>query len=549
MEKSAEAWPTACRFVTPEVLSEGVTAVKWFLMRAQVILVLLAAACGGSSGDLTVQRTGLNRVNHIIIVMLENHSFDNYFGALAYAPGSPYHTSSMGCAVNDHTCVGGLNCFVDPAHGLTCTNSNPDDDGTQVAAFHAASPCTVPDLGHSWTQSHLEANFSDPNATLSYSPDDGFVRVNDAIFQPDNGIETATEDPTMSFYTQDDLPFYYDLAAKFAIDDQYFASVLGPTLPNRLYEMAATSFGHMSGVDPFPTGVGFKPITGTILDLLDRNGISWTNFTEAGFGGEAMLFRPASATDPHFQSVQDFLAIAAGSSGSGQLPQVSWVAPGPNDNEHPPNDIQLGQAFVSSIISAIRGGPYWKDSVIFLTYDEHGGFYDHVVPPPAPQGGARTPDGLFPGQCADLSNPPASQQPGAGADCSSSVSEAQSFCPALTQNPTGQYPDSCASFDQLGFRVPLMVVSPFAKPHYVSHTIADHSSLLAFIEERFLNVSPPVGGPGRLHLTLRDQHADALEDLFDFDDAPSLNTAVVAAQPPATDCTPATARASARSAP
>jgi hypothetical protein len=151
-----------------------------------------------------------------------------------------------------------------------------------------------------------------------------------------------------------------------------------------------------------------------------------------------------------------------------------------------------------------------------------------VAPPRAPQGSARTPDGISPGQCADLSNPPASLEPGAGADCIG-LADAQLLCPALAQNPRGPYPENCASFDQLGFRVPLVVVSPFAKPHYVSHTIADHTSLLAFIEERFLS---------GLHLTMRDQYANALLDLFDFDNAPSLATAVGHADLPAKDCTP-----------
>src|SRR5262249_17244624 len=152
-----------------------------------------------------------------------------------------------------------------------------------------------------------------------------------------------------------------------------------------------------------------------------------------------------------------------------------------------------------------------KDSVIFITYDEHGGFYDHVAPPRAPQGSARTPDGIFPGQCVDLSNPPASQQPGAGAHCSQSAAEALSLCSALAHTPAGQYPENCASFDQLGFRVPFLVVSPFAKPHYVSHTVADHTSLLAFIEKRFLSDQAAGGAGSRLHLTLRDQYADPLE--------------------------------------
>ena len=236
--------------------------------------------------------------------------------------------------------------------------------------------------------------------------------------------------------------------------------------------------------------------------------------------------------------MQTFLKVAAGTTVDTPLPQVSLVDPSGNDDDHPPTDIQRGQLFLSQVINAIRSGPYWKDSVVFVTYDEHGGFYDHVAPPPAPQGSARTPDGISPGQCADLSNPPASQQPGAGAHCSASASEASSLCPALAQTPAGQYPANCASFDQLGFRVPLLVISPFAKPHYVSHAVADHTSLLAFIEKRFLSDSASSGG-SPLHLTLRDQDADTLEDLFDFDNAPSMDTSVNQAQPPITDCTPA----------
>lgn len=212
------------------------------------------------------------------------------------------------------------------------------------------------------------------------------------------------------------------------------------------------------------------------------------------------------------------------------------------NDEHPPTDIQRGQAFVSQVISVVRQGPYWKDSVIFITYDDDGGFYDHVAPPRASQGRARTPDGISPGQCADLSNPPASEKPGGGAECSTnfmsttdtSVLDAQMLCPELADNPTGPYPAQCASFDQLGFRVPLLVVSPFAKPHYVSHTVGDHTSLLAFIEKRFLSRA----NGSRLHLTRRDQHASTLEDLFDFDNAPSLSTPLLQALPPADDCTP-----------
>jgi len=160
-------------------------------------------------------------------------------------------------------------------------NSNPEDAGLAATAFHNPSRCVIPDLAHAWRDSHLEANFEDPNGNLTDSPNDGFVRMNDDLYQPDRGIETATEDPTMGFYTQVDLPFYYDLAQKFAIDDRYFASVIGPTLPNRLYLLAATSFGHVStgDVNYLPPD-GLKPSTGTILDLLDSRGITWTDYYE-----------------------------------------------------------------------------------------------------------------------------------------------------------------------------------------------------------------------------------------------------------------------------
>ena len=131
---------------------------------------------------------------------------------------------------------------------------------------------------------------------------------------------------------------------------------------------------------------------------------------------------------------------------------------------------------------------------------------------------------------------------GGGDECASnllsktdtSLSDAIALCPALGADPTGPYPSDCADFDQTGVRVPFLAISPFTKPRYVSHAVADHTSLLAFIEKAFL------GGDedSRPHLTLRDQHANTLEDLFDFDGSPSLATPIGTAAPPANDCTP-----------
>ena len=195
------------------------------------------------------------------------------------------------------------------------------------------------------------------------------------------------------------------------------------------------------------------------------------------------------------------------------------------------------------MIDAVRNSPNWKDTIVLITYDEHGGFFDHVAPPAAPQGGARAPDGIAPGQCADASNLPASAAPGAGLNCGESKLEAAQLCPAFT--PAGAFPAQCASFDQLGVRVPLLAISPFSKRHHVSHRVTDHTSILALIERRFLTTDPDASDVAAHtpHLTLRDAHADTLEDLFDFETSPSLNTVVngsLAVPPSASDpgCTP-----------
>ncbi|HET6935075.1 MAG TPA: alkaline phosphatase family protein [Candidatus Angelobacter sp.] len=531
-----------------------------FAFPRRMWLLLVFVTLG--SGIAANAEGNAHKVRHIIVVMQENHSFDNYFGALAYAPGSPYHSPARndrdgdgGCRKNDHSCVDGLTCSVDASGQFTCTNSNLDDDGSTVFAFHDSRRCVAPDLDHGWASTHREANFNSPNDTLFQAFMDGFVRINDKTEQLDNGQENATEDQTMAFYNQNEIPFYYDLAQKFAINDRYFASVLGPTFPNRSYLLAATSFGHLTTSDsfPLPGSGGYKPITGTIFDLMEKNGVTWADyFQDVPQGGS---FRPfPSPIDPHFLPLPVLLGQLGGKPGLPPLPAVAFVDPNfgvafgitKENDEHPPTDIQRGQAFVSLVLNAVRNSPFWQDSIIILTYDEHGGFYDHVVPPRARQGHAPNPDGISPGQCADLSNPPLSLQAGGGAECSfnllsktdTTVKDAADLCPAFALDPTGPYPASCANFDQYGVRVPFVAISPFSKPGYVSHTVGDHTSILALIEKVFMSVEGENDETERPHLTKRDLHADTLEDMFDFNNAPSLNTAIGVALPPAQDCTP-----------
>jgi len=456
---------------------------------------------------------------------------------LALAPGSPYNGGE--CALADHGCVDGLSCTGDAKTGYRCTNSNLDDDGSTVFPFHATDFCVKTDVNHAWVGTHQEGNFNNPNDGLVSSPNDGFVLVNDATNQQDSTQptpESNVEDETMSFYNENDIGFYYSLAETFAIDDRYFCSALGPTFPNRSFEMAATAFGHLttSEFTP-PTPNGYKPITGTIFDLLDKGGVSWVDYSEGG-PGEATTFR--NGTDPsqvaHFAPLTTFMAQA----GAGNLPSVSFIELA--NSEHPGGDIRLGQNEVAQVIAALRNGPNWKDSILFLTYDEHGGFYDHVAPAPAPQGGAPNPDGISPGQCADASNPPSSEQPpGGGVNCKISQSQEPQLCPGFT--PNGPFPANCANFDQLSFRVPFIAVSPFSKPHYVSHTVGDHTSMVALIEKRFLGEQTKNDDDAIVpHLTARDAHANTLEDMFDFDGAPSKHSVIDPglAPAPATPCAP-----------
>jgi phospholipase C len=471
----------------------------------------------------------LMNVQHIIIVMQENHSFDNYFGALPYVAGSPYHSARgvgrhRACPATDHTCVDGLSCRISNQTGeIVCTNRNPSASSGAIKAFHDPRYCTGPDLDHSWIGSHLEGNFNRPNDMLKSSRNRGFVKVNAVSDAP----QQAVLFDTMGFYTDADLPYYYGLAETFAISDRYFADIIGQTFPNRSYFVAGTSFGHLTTSEIITPG-GYKPITGTIYGLMDAAGVTWTDyFSDLPYSA---IFTNSPG---HTKPVSMFAADAAADA----LPDVSFIDPSAfadqaingstyQTDEHPPNDIRAGQYFVSTIVSALRSSPAWSSSVLFFTYDEHGGFYDHVMPPPASQGGQLTPDGIPPGQCADNSNPPASLVPGGGASCThSSTIDAPGICSTFT--PTGPYPADCATFNQLGFRLPMVAVSPFSKPQYVSHTVGSHVSLIAFIAHRF----------GLPSLAARDANANDLQDMFDFDTSPSLaaatGTAPLPEQPPA----------------
>jgi phospholipase C len=507
---------------------------------ALVLPTLLLSVASGAQA--AAADPGLGNLKHIIVIFQENRSFDHYFGVLPYAPGSPYHAAKGACAPGDHACVDGLSCKPTLDGALECANWNAHADGRKVYAFHAATRCIIPDLDHEWQGSHRDANFRHPEQSLTRPLNDGFVMQNDIMAPDTHRTGPADGGRAMAYYTQAEIPFYYDLAAKFAISDRYFGSLPGASDPNHAFHLTGSFFGHITDEEVASPAGGYKPSQGTIYDLLSAAQVSWAESFQDVPEGLAYL----RLGDPHFIKHADLLDRLKGEPGAKALPSVVWVnarkgyfRKNSKSDEHPPADIQRGQAWVSDLLNDLRRGPHWKDSAVLITYDEAGGFYDHVKPPPAPQGGRRTPDGLSPGDCADGPLVPARARKGGGVVCArerkngTTYDEILGICPQY--DPAKPYPAACPSFDQLGFRAPLMVISPFAKKSYVSHRVADHTSMLALIEKRFLT-----GPDGKTqHLTLRDAHAWTLEDMFDFQHSPSLNTPLAPpAAPPAEDCTP-----------
>ena len=352
-------------------MSRTLTATATATCAAAALLSPLGLSAARADGDLT-------KVNHIIILMQENHSFDNYFGALAYTPGGPYHQPGPhrdddgGCRKDDHACVDGLSCAPSPQGKLVCFNANLDEDkGRVVFAFHddrrCVSPRSRPQLagyaqGGEFPPSQPRAPRSAQRRLRARERRDRAARQRgrERDRRPDHEFLQPGRDPVL-----------LRPGPSFAISDRFFSSMLGPTFPNRSYLMAATSFGHLTTSDSFPPpgSNGYKPITGTIFDLLDQNGVTWADyFQDVPQGASFRAFGP-TGVDPHFAPVTVFLAQAAGAPGLPPLPQVAFVDPnfgvlqaaGEND-EHPPTDIQRGQSVVSRLVAAVRGGPFWKDS-------------------------------------------------------------------------------------------------------------------------------------------------------------------------------------------
>lgn len=454
--------------------------------------VVLAAGCSlgmGNKNNNSNDSQALSAINHVIFMAQENRSFDTYFGHL-----------------NDYRATLGLPPAID---GIPANAANPADDGSLVTAFHLQTMC-IENTSAAWATSHI--NFNRFNQSSNIPTLDGFVVEGAAAAKNEGGMDTKGV-RVMGFYTHQDLISHYFLATQFGTSDRWFAPAPIETEPNRMYLVAATSAGHAHK----PT----TPVSGvtTIFDLLDQKGISWkiyitdpNNDTELNFFSGFVAKHQANIV-PVSQYMTDVQ--------NGTLPAVSYIDPGfaTGQDEHPGvgGNIQVGAAYVTSLINALMGSPSWKDSAFILVFDEHGGLYDHVSPRVDGQQ-IQVMQGASTGQ-------PSSAGPYSSDSTAQSVPSPDGIPPNdfITTNP----PDPPGDFNRTGFRIPMMVVSPFSKKNFVSHTPADSTAILKLIETRF----------GLSNLTKRDAAQIDMTEFFDFKNVPWKTPPTVPAQPTNGPCT------------
>lgn len=356
----------------------------------------LTSACGGGSSTRPLSET----IDTVVVLMMENRSFDHYFGALSLEEGRT------------------------DVDGLTAGMSNPDTAGNPVLIHPADANC-IADPPHGWNRCH--AQFND-------GKNDGFVREY-ADAQGEEGSHRV-----MGYLNRRILPVSYTLADEFAICQRWFASLMTSTWPNRHYSLAAQN----NGIRTNDQGAVYD--FATIYDLARSADRSYKiYYSNISF---SFLYKRDYPRD-RFVDVHEFYEDAR----AGTLPNLSIIEPiyGLTD-DHPPAHPLAGQTMIAAIYDALARSPQWGRSLLVVNYDEHGGFFDHVPPPKAPD--AHAADG----------------------------------------------------FDQLGFRVPAIIAGPYVQRGLVSNTVRDHTSTLAFLRNLW----------GTRALTERDAAANDLSDLLDY---------------------------------
>jgi phospholipase C len=454
-----------------------------------------AVAAGAAPAGPRAGTEDLAQIRHLVILMQENHSYDNYLGMLpGRGDGFALGPDGRPDAVNNS--VAGV-----PVPAWTDTSTTQDTDAPT----------------QSWHASHLQC---------AGGACDGFVA---SIEQTLPGADARA---AMRYWTEAELPFYYELARTFPLATRWFSSCLGPTFPNRRFMVAGTANGL---IDDLPFGMIDNPANGTIFDHLSAHGITWANYHQMspariGFrrlaharglrylrllaGAIAGIFPQLLhavegkvqvtadlfpldflSSVNHVRPLAEFWAAAR----AGTLPSVSIVDPDFTvTSEENPQDIAAGQRFSASVISAVMHGKGWPRTLLIWVYDEHGGYYDHVPPPPA----------VAPDDVPGLS--PYERYPLLALLRSTALGK------KITAADTGP-----RDYTRLGFRVPAVIVSPYARPDYVTGLDYDHTAILRLIERKW-NLPP---------LTARDAAAADLLDALDLDGPPAFLIPPVLPQP------------------
>jgi len=417
------------------------------------------------------------KIEHVFVLTLENRSFDHMFGFSGLTGVDPTGAPTVFNAGFDPAVTGNI----DPNTAATVTVSSPAD--FQLKGIDE-------DPGHEFANTLVALCGKGAVYTPALG---GYPPVDNSGFIQ-NYLDGGSSMPGRIMHSFDpgQIPILSALAREFAICDQWFSSLPGPTWPNRFFQLAATS----GGLDDSPSSLdvvssttvaGYEFQNGNIFDLLDANCIDWTIFEGDDFPVSfALKGMNLNLLQGRFKGFDDFASElnkpAFGSRFVFIEPKYGaqeFDVTGPGDftcgnSMHPLDDVTRGEALIKKVYETIRNSPHWEQSMLIVTFDEHGGFYDHVAP------GAAVPPG-------DLE--------------------------------TASYVHNNFKFDQLGVRVPTLVISPYTARGVIDHTVYDHTSMLATVQRLF----------GLGAMTNRDKAANDVLKLLSL---ATLRTDCPAALPP-----------------